>query len=230
MRTGSYKLLLLYLGYETDTISDIFVDEEGAVVDLGLRKLEPKSNLLDVVDIIAQAPLIIRNSDGLVYNIERTTLSTGEDGLSLLNHVPGVMINGANQLMVNGKKDVIILIDGRQQYVSGDELGNLLQTLSSETIKQVEVQNTASSKYDAAAGSAVINIVRKRASYSGTNGGLSVRYRQGNFHTEGDGCGGADRPDHGDFFFSGPARNQGPGTEFSVRPGKPEQAVAEIPG
>lgn len=184
LRTGSYKLLLLYLGYETDTISDIFIDEESPLpVDFGIRRLQPRSNLLDVVDIIAQAPLIIRNNDGLTYNIERTTLASGEDALSLLNHVPGVMINGSNEIMVNGKRDVIILLDGRQQYIGADELGNLLRTLSSETIKQVEVRNSASSRYDAAAGSAVINIVRKKASYAGISGSISVRYRQERYGT-----------------------------------------------
>ncbi|MCP4120917.1 MAG: outer membrane beta-barrel protein [Bacteroidetes bacterium] len=187
LETGRYDLILYYLGYNTDTIRDIFVDaESGALVDIGTHIMDPKSTLLGTVDIVGQAPLIIREANNLIYNIEKTTLATGESALSLMNNVPGVMVNSSSEILVNGKKDVVVFIDGRQQYLSGNEMAGLLRSLSSETIKQVEVKNSASAKYDAGAGSSVIDIILKRASYSGVNGSVWGRYRQGR-HASGNG-------------------------------------------
>jgi len=182
LQTGKYSMILYYLGYDTDTISDIFIDAEGSsVVDLGHHVMEPKSTLLGTVDIVAQAPVIIREANNLIYNIERTTLASGESALSLMNNVPGVMVNSSNEIMVNGKKDVVLFIDGRQQYLSQSEVAGMLNSLSSENIKQVEVKNSASAKYDAGAGASVIDIILKRSSYSGVKGSVWGRYRQGRY-------------------------------------------------
>jgi len=177
---GEYMLVMIYLGYVNDTVKGIVVSG-GDYLDLGVRTLDPESFILEEVNIIGKAPVIIRTANQLIYNIEKTTMATGETALSLLSNVPGVIVSSRNNIMVNGKDNVIVLIDGRQQYLTGDELTNILRSLSSESIKQVVVMNSASAKYDASGGGAVINIVSKRSALTGLYGSVWARYRQGRY-------------------------------------------------
>jgi hypothetical protein len=179
VKPGEYQLLIQTLGYVPDTIPGLFITGTGRLIDLGVRHLRPDDFLLDEVVITGKAPTIIREANQLIYNIENTTLSTGETALTLLTNVPGVIVNSQSDIVVNGKDNVLVMIDGRQQYGTADEISDLLLSLSSESIRQVEVQSAASSKFDASGSGAVINIVSKRSSYTGVNGSIWTRYRQG---------------------------------------------------
>ena len=173
---GEYHLVIRHIGYQNDTVKNLFITGSGQLVDLGVIRLQQLDNILDEVVITAQRPTLVRDGNKLTLNIKGTTLETGENAQSIMSYLPGVML-GQNGILVNGKDNVLVKIDGRRQYATGDDLTNLLQSLSSEAIESIE-KDRASAKDDATGGGAVINITMKRSYRTGVYGSIWTRYRQ----------------------------------------------------
>lgn len=174
---GEYHLVILYVGFEPDTVPNILITGSGQLIDLGIRRLHPIT--LDEVVVTAQAKVIQREGNTTIFDVEKTTMSTGESAMSLMDYVPGVLVDADNEIVVNGKKDVLLFIGRRQQMVSDNELTEILRGIPSESIKQIEVTASASSRYDAAGGGAVVRIILKEQEGDGVNGSVWSRYRQG---------------------------------------------------
>src|SRR5690606_34731876 len=73
-----------------------------------------------------------------------------------------------------GKEGIIVQIDGKQSYLSEQELFDLLKNTPSDNIEKIELITNPSSKYDAAGNSGIINIKFKRNKNFGTNGNVTV--------------------------------------------------------
>src|SRR6185295_6606038 len=89
--------------------------------------------------------------------------------LEVLEKSPGVTIDNNGNITLKGKQGVIILIDGKQTYLSGENLTNYLKNLSSNQLDQIEIMSQPSAKYDASGNSGVINIKTKKNRTSGLN-------------------------------------------------------------
>jgi outer membrane receptor protein involved in Fe transport len=72
-------------------------------------------------------------------------------------------------------------MNGKQTYLSMNELVTLLQTMSSDDIDQIELITNPSAKYDAAGNSGIINIVMKKNNNEGTNGSVSIGVGSGKY-------------------------------------------------
>ncbi len=79
---------------------------------------------------------------------------------------------------MNGKNGVLVLIDGRATYMSGQDLASYLKSLPGGVLDKIELMDSPPAKYDAA-GSAVINIRLKKNKNTGLTGNLSSSYSQG---------------------------------------------------
>jgi outer membrane cobalamin receptor len=54
------------------------------------------------------------------------------------------------------------MIDGRRSYLSAADLQNMLQGMSADNIKTIEIINNPSAKYDANGNAGIINIILKK--------------------------------------------------------------------
>lgn len=168
VKNGSYFLEITYLGFKTDTINVLNISDND--INLGTIQLKQDVEILDEVVIKATSPLIERQPDKLIFNVENSAKSAGMNTLDLLRSVPGVTVSGNNQVMINGKKDVQVMINGRLEMMSGDQLTNLLKSIQSSNIKKIEVISNPSAKYDASAKGGILNIVLKTSLRTGMNG------------------------------------------------------------
>lgn len=67
-----------------------------------------------------------------------------------------------SDITLNGKSGVQILLDGRQTFLSGKELTDLLKSLSSNNLKSIEIINSPTAKYEATGAAGIINIKTKK--------------------------------------------------------------------
>jgi hypothetical protein len=74
---------------------------------------------------------------------------------------------------------VLILVDGKQTYMSGADLANLLKNMPSSNLDQLEIMTNPPAKYDASGNSGIINIKTKKSVIKGMNGSLNLGYTQG---------------------------------------------------
>lgn len=134
-------------------------------------------NLMEVV-VKTNLPLVQIKSDKVVLNVESMPNAAGTNALELLRQAPGVSIDGQDNIQMSGKNGVQVLLDGRLQTLSAQQITSLLKSTDAANIKSIEVIANPSSKYDAAGNAGIINIVFKKSSLYGVNGNLTLGYQQ----------------------------------------------------
>ncbi|MBX7227037.1 MAG: TonB-dependent receptor [Chitinophagales bacterium] len=180
VQDGQYFLEIVFLGYQSDTIEHI-VMSNNEKKNLGTVALVAESNMLDGVEIVAARPVIERKADRIVYNVENSTKANGENVMDLLRSVPGVTVSGDDQIRVNGKTEVQVMINGKIEQMSADQLANLLKSLQSSNVKKIEVISNPSAKYDANAKGGILDIQLKSNLNTGMNGTVYANYRQNKY-------------------------------------------------
>ncbi|AKQ44869.1 hypothetical protein TH63_03315 [Rufibacter radiotolerans] len=180
---GLYFLTADYLGYKKVKVDSLQVAAIGEGKALSVLMAQD-AKLLKAVTVTGYKPFIEQQNDKLVLNVANSPLAAGGTTDEVIARAPGVVeANGGFQ--VRGKT-AMVLIDGRNTNLKGEDLKNFLSSMPTNGVAQVEVIANPSAKYDAAGG-AVINIVTAKNKNYGTNGtatfglgmGEKARYNAG---------------------------------------------------
>lgn len=139
--------------------------------------LKNKKNQLKEVNISATKPLFEYKAGTTIYNVENSIALTGSDGLTALSKIPGVLVKN-NQITLAGKGSASVMINGRLQQMSAEDIVQLLQSMSSDNISKIELITAPSSKYDAEGGGGMINVVTKKSQKEGLKGNITLRYNK----------------------------------------------------
>jgi outer membrane receptor protein involved in Fe transport len=126
------------------------------------------------VQVTAVRPLIENKIDKMVVNVDASPTNTGLSALEVLEKSPGVLVDNDGNISVKGKSGVIILMDGKPAYLSGQDLANYLRNLPSNQLDQIEIMTQPSAKFDASGNSGIINIKTKKNKADGFNGNIST--------------------------------------------------------
>lgn len=137
--------------------------------------LESDSKLLKDVLVSARKPLIERQPDRIVFNVESSIAAIGNDAMSILKKAPGVRVHD-DEISLAGKSTVNVMINDKLIQLSGDELIELLSSMPAENILKIEVITAPPAKYDASGNSGIINIVTKRSISDGFKGNVTTGY------------------------------------------------------
>jgi iron complex outermembrane recepter protein len=176
LANGEYLIKAGLLGYQ-DVYSDkIIFTKNNPATNVSLV-LQPNAALKEVV-ISAKKPLIERQIDKIVVNVEGTTLSTGSNALELLQRSSGVVVTPQGSILLNGKSGVTVMLDGKPTQMNSEQLTTLLQATPAESISKIELIAKPSSKYDAEGVSGIINIRLRKNQNLGWNGNLSAETSQ----------------------------------------------------
>ncbi|MDE6867070.1 MAG: carboxypeptidase-like regulatory domain-containing protein, partial [Muribaculaceae bacterium] len=150
---------------------------------IGTIQMLPDAAMLGEVVVTGSRPVIKRDVDRLVFNVESTPLSQGSNALELLKQTPLVKATDTS-IGIIGKSDVKIMLNGKISYLSGNDLMQYLKTLQSDDVASIEVITTPPSRYDAGGNGGMINIVTKRNPEEGLNGNVGAAYTQRTFAGE----------------------------------------------
>ncbi len=132
----------------------------------------------DSVSVSSKKPFIQNLVDRTVLNIESRTASIGQNALELLKSAPGVVVDANENIQMGGQSGVTVLIDGRNTQLSGQDLAQILKSIESDNIKEIELMNTPSSRFDAAGNAGIINIKLKKSITNGLNGSIGGSWSQ----------------------------------------------------
>ncbi|MBI6120292.1 outer membrane beta-barrel family protein [Salegentibacter maritimus] len=169
--SDKYLLKVSFVGYE-EYLREISVNSDKKLKKIILK--EAASNL-DEVTIKTRKPNIRRSIDRITFDVENSTLSSG-NSWDILRQTPGVIIN-QGQLQVRNA-GVSVYINDRKVQLTANELQNLLQSYSAENISSVEVITNPPARYEAEGG-AILNINTTSAISPGYKGSIEGAYTQG---------------------------------------------------
>ncbi|MGP2571439.1 TonB-dependent receptor domain-containing protein [Ornithobacterium rhinotracheale] len=152
---GRYTLKLEYLGEKT-TSKQIDISND---TNLGILKLQ-QSIQLQGITIDAKRKIIKQIGDKLQFDVENSSFAKGNSAVDLLSKTPKIISDGGSGFKVKNKS-ALVLINGRKMNLSPEDLQAYLSTINSESIKRIEVQETADSSQDGNTKNGVINIILK---------------------------------------------------------------------
>lgn len=174
----NYKFVIYYIG-EVIFKKDLVVNGN---IDLGVIKSQKILKLAEV-NIVGKRKVIERKIDRLVFNLDRTILSSGGDAIDALKITPGVRLKG-EEISLVGKDRLQVMIDGKIVNMSGDNLNDFLRSISSDNIKSIEVITTPPAKYEAEGNSGMLNIILKKNNINNWNATLGTSYTQRTYGTK----------------------------------------------
>lgn len=179
LRKGDYILLCIHIGFNIYKSGTLTITEKQPVLRLPLLILqESNPKELKEVKVTAKKPLIEQHIDRLIVNVDAMLTAAGNSALEVLSQSPGVMVSSTDDISLNGKRNVLVLIDDRPTYMSSQDLALYLRSLPAGLLDKVELISNPPARYDAAGG-AIINIILKKNKASGLNGSLNLGYNQG---------------------------------------------------
>jgi outer membrane receptor protein involved in Fe transport len=179
---GSYLIAFFVVGYKKITKGPYSINQNQPLHQLGDIQLAQDSRLLKGVEIIKQKPLIERQIDKTVINVENSALATGNTALEILQKSPGVSVDKDGKISLRGKQGVNVMLDGKPTYLSEDQLANLLRSTEGSAIQTIELITNPSAKYDASGNSGIINIKFKKNKSYGTNGSVFAGAGMGKYY------------------------------------------------
>ena len=176
---GLYRICIDLPGYRRYYSMAFTLDSLDSLV-LPVHTLQFSGVKLDEVAITAVKRSVEFRNGNIIVNIENSALATGNTAYDLLMHLPGVSVDPVNNnITIQGREGVKVMIDGRVQQLGGQQLINLLRSISAASIAQMEVLKNPPIRYDASGTAGIIHIKTKKMSLYGFSGSLSTSVSQG---------------------------------------------------
>jgi iron complex outermembrane receptor protein len=176
---GDYLVAASSVGFQKKYSKSFKVTGEQPILALEEMSLAHNSTEMKEVVVTTKRPLIEQKADKMIVNVDASVTNVGSSALEVLEKSPGVLVDKDGNISLKGKSGVIVLVDGRQTYLSGPDLANMLRNMNSSQLDQIEIMTNPSAKYDASGNSGIINIKTKKNKQRGFNGSTTLGYGQG---------------------------------------------------
>jgi len=116
-----------------------------------------------------------------VIRADNTPSQAASNALEILEKSPGISVDREGVISMQGKQGVLLLIDGKKIYVTAQEAANLLRSIGSQQIDQIELVPQPSAKYDASGTAGLIHIHTKAGRTAGWSGNSNLVAAAGNY-------------------------------------------------
>lgn len=133
---GALTLKARHISYR-DYSRDIALGED-VPVEIPLSfTLQPKTQELKEVEIVAKPSPILVKKDTIIYQVEHWAHASDQSLEDVLKKIPGFKLQGSS-ITVNGEQIQKVLIDGQQVHDLGSAM--LTRTITPDMVKSVEVR------------------------------------------------------------------------------------------
>ncbi len=198
---GEYFLSVRMMGFETNEKERLMID--GKTIELEkVIVLTASNTAIDEVVVAAKAEFVEQSVDKMVINPNVSLTTASENVYEILKKVPGVLIDHDDNISLKGKQGIVIMIDDKPTNVSAKDLAGMLKGMLGKDVKNIEIIENPSARFDAEGNAGIINIKTNHNRAPGFNGsvfsgltftktmgenaGLNLNLNQGKFNFYGD--------------------------------------------
>lgn len=164
---GSYKVVISFIGYETQTIDNVQLTDKNKNINLGTIKLANGTKMLNEVVVEGQKSVIEERVDRTIYNAENDQTTKGGDATDVLKRVPMLSVDLDGNVTMRGSSNIQVLINNKPSTIMASSIADALKQIPADQIKTVEVITSPSAKYDAEGSGGIINIITKKNTLEG---------------------------------------------------------------
>ena len=173
LKTGDYNLQISIMGYQTIT-KEINIGSLSQFLNLGTFELFEDAKTLETVNIKGTYNEGISSTlDKKTYDLSKNTSQLGGSVLQAMQNLPGLTVQDG-KVQLRGNDKVAVLIDGKQNAITGFGSQTGLDNIPASAIERIEIINNPSSKYDANGNAGIINIIYKKNKQEGFNGKIGI--------------------------------------------------------
>jgi iron complex outermembrane receptor protein len=176
LQPGAYQFLVSYTAHKPQTTK---VYNLPSAITRDTIKLQPQNTVLQEVSIVTRTPPIQHKQGKVILDMEASVTNTGLTVLEVLEKSPGVIVDKNGGISLQGKSGVLVMIDDKPTYLSGQDLNDMLSSMNSSQVAQIELIANPTAKYDAAGNAGIINIKTKKNKMVGFNGSFTTSAGQG---------------------------------------------------
>lgn len=155
---------------------------------------------IDEVVVVARMPAVEMGAGRTTYHLQSSVTRSQGSLYDAFRATPGVSIRSDGTIYLNGQSGVEVRIDGKQTYLSGKDLTNLLKSMPASAVDKIDLITHPSARQDAAGSSGIIDIRTRKIKLRGLNLSLNGNFSHGRY-PEGSGSASANyRQDKLNFF------------------------------
>ena len=155
--SGTYLVSAFAEGYKSNTKTITISDTTTNTIFFYLS--HDIKILTEVVVKAKMKKFISFQDDKLIVQVSNNPLLNTGDTYDALERTPGVMIAPDGTLILKGKTNVTMWVDGKPTGLSGDNLASLLRNFPANAIEKFEIISNPGAGYDANSAGGIINIV-----------------------------------------------------------------------
>ncbi|SKB40009.1 outer membrane beta-barrel protein [Daejeonella lutea] len=173
IKPGRYLLEVSYIGYRLYRTEQL-VGSLSPFLDLGTIELQQDTRVLGEVVVTASVEDGVSDKmDKKVFTLENNVSQSGGSVLQAMQNLPGVTLQDG-KVQLRGNDKVAVLIDGKQNAITGFGSQTGLDNIPASAIERIEIINNPSAKFDANGNAGIINIIYKKNRQEGWNGKLGL--------------------------------------------------------
>lgn len=176
VKPGNYKLKCFAVGF-SENFSSAFLLDSMSIITIPDIILTQQGVNLNEVSVTSIKRTIEFKNGMTILNVENSIMASGNTVIDVLKRIPGVTVDNKNNISISGKQGVRIMIDGRMQQLSMEQVVSMLSAMSADHVSTIEVMKSPPVKYDAGGNAGIINIVTKKVTTKGYSG--SINYNPG---------------------------------------------------
>jgi len=179
MSEGKYLVVVTSVSFQKYYSQVFELTTQNPIMQVPAITLIVAGKELSGVTVTVKRPFVEQKLDRTIINVDAVASNTGLTVLEVLEKSPGISVDKDGNISLKGKAGVMVLIDGKPSYLGGQDLANLLKSMPSSQLEQLEIMTNPPAKYDAAGNSGIINLKTKKSKMKGYNGSITVGMGQG---------------------------------------------------
>lgn len=150
---------------------------KGNVPDSQKTVVKPYSQLR-TIDIHAGKPLVKKELDRLIYDVQSDPDHRSQSVLDILAKVPLITVDGENNIKLKGQGSFKVFINGKPSAITAANPKEALKAMPAINIASIEVITTPPAKYDGEGFTGIINIVTVKQRNDGYNASVGVGFNK----------------------------------------------------
>jgi hypothetical protein len=169
VKPGNYFVKASFVGYHpSGKVVEVTAGKDDIPVDTIF--LSEVTTALNEVTVTAERIKGKEMVDRTVYSVPEVIAKSSSNGYDILKKIPQITVDFQNNITLNGSKNFIIQVDGRQR--DREYLARLLPS----DIQSIEIINNPSGKYEGNI-DGVLNIILKKEARYGMSGNVAAQLK-----------------------------------------------------
>ncbi|MBE50102.1 MAG: hypothetical protein CMP51_00130 [Flavobacteriales bacterium] len=172
IETGSYKLIISFLGFSTKEI-EFNLTKNNLDYKFKKIKLESSSKNINEVKINETKAIYENKIDKIVYNPENDINQSADNASDVLRKAPLLSVDLDGNVSLRGSNNIKFLVNGKASSFLTNDVSTALKMIPADQVKSIEVITSPGAKYDGEGDAGIVNIITKKKIIDGYKGTLS---------------------------------------------------------